>query len=98
MADKLLPGIPHPTRIAILQQTDSPVQGGLEGEDEDNRNKTVLEYVLSSDRYRNDLIRKIDCKSSTIALLFITCLIRCIPSAFQKPRDRRPFPASPCNP
>ena len=63
MADKLVPGIPHPTRVAILQQTDSSVQGSLQSGEEENRDKTVLEYVMSSDQHKNDLVRKIDCKS-----------------------------------
>ncbi|PLB44630.1 ABC transporter [Aspergillus steynii IBT 23096] len=65
MADKLVPGIPHPTRIAILQQTDSSAQESLESGDEDGRNKTVLAYVMSSDRHKNDLVRKINLLSKS---------------------------------
>jgi hypothetical protein len=59
MAEKLIPGIPHATRMAILQQTD----------DQDNdlgtaqsQDKTVLESVLSSDETRNEAVRMADCK------------------------------------
>ncbi|KAK1139372.1 hypothetical protein N8T08_000823 [Aspergillus melleus] len=65
MADKLVPGIPHPTRVAILQQTDSSVQGSLQSGEEENRDKTVLEYVMSSDQHKNDLVRKIDLLSKS---------------------------------
>ncbi|KAI9044029.1 ABC-F family ATP-binding cassette domain-containing protein [Aspergillus affinis] len=65
MADKLVPGIPHPTRIAILQQTDSAVQGSLQSENEESKDKTVLEYVMSSDRHKNELVRKIDLLSKS---------------------------------
>ena len=58
MAEKLIPGIPHATRMAILQQTD----------DQDNdlgtaqsQDKTVLEYVLSSDETRNEAVRMAEC-------------------------------------
>ncbi|OQD82238.1 hypothetical protein PENANT_c022G00085 [Penicillium antarcticum] len=57
MAEKLIPGIPHATRMAILQQTD----------DQDNelgtvtnQDKTVLESVLSSDESRNEAVRMAD--------------------------------------
>jgi hypothetical protein len=58
MAEKLIPGIPHATRMAILQQTD----------DQDNdlgtaqsQDKTVLESVLSSDETRNEAVRMVEC-------------------------------------
>ncbi|PKY00201.1 ABC transporter [Aspergillus campestris IBT 28561] len=57
MAEKIVPGIPHSTRIAILQQTDA-------NEDESNdlwtgdRQMTVLERVMSGDSSRNEVIRK----------------------------------------
>lgn len=57
MADKLVPGIPHSTRIAILQQTDSSGQEGLETNTVEAQNKTVLQYVMSSDNHRNEVIR-----------------------------------------
>lgn len=70
MADKLVPGIPHPTRIAILQQTeieDEVRTSGeqCEGEDRDRRNLPVLEYVMSSDRFRNDAVRKMNRKAAS---------------------------------
>ncbi|KAL4880936.1 P-loop containing nucleoside triphosphate hydrolase protein [Aspergillus karnatakaensis] len=66
MADKLVPGIPHATRIAILQQTDAETREGREGfkaEDQrspDNEKSSVLEYVMSSDHHRNDVTRKMN--------------------------------------
>jgi hypothetical protein len=58
MAEKLIPGIPHATRMAILQQTD----------DQDNdlgtaqsQDKTVLESVLNSDETRNEAVRMVEC-------------------------------------
>lgn len=68
MAEKLVPGIPHSTRIAILQQTDA-------NEDETNdmgtteQHATVLEQVMSSDSFRNEVTRKMGCKSLTIPLI-----------------------------
>lgn len=62
MAEKLVPGIPHSTRIAILQQTD-------DNEDDTNdmgtakQHVTVLEQVMSSDNSRNEVTRKMGCKS-----------------------------------
>ncbi|KAE8392320.1 P-loop containing nucleoside triphosphate hydrolase protein [Aspergillus alliaceus] len=63
MADKLVPGIPHSTRIAILQQTDAASQEDLKSfalEDGEVQKKTVLEYVLSSDHSRNEVVRKMN--------------------------------------
>ncbi|KAL5342455.1 P-loop containing nucleoside triphosphate hydrolase protein [Aspergillus crustosus] len=66
MADKLVPGIPHSTRIAILQQTDAETQEGRESfnigsrEPAGNENKSVLDYVMSSDHHRNDVTRKMN--------------------------------------
>ncbi|KAK9598642.1 hypothetical protein V6Z90_003165 [Aspergillus fumigatus] len=63
MADKLVPGIPHPTRIAILQQTETEDEERIaqpECEDRDRRDLPVLEYVMSSDRFRNEVVRKMD--------------------------------------
>ncbi|KAJ5725113.1 uncharacterized protein N7483_006470 [Penicillium malachiteum] len=63
MAEKLIPGIPHPTRIAILQQTDDQDESGstygLKLE------KTVLESVLSSDETRNEAVRLADVLSKS---------------------------------
>ncbi|KAE8148198.1 P-loop containing nucleoside triphosphate hydrolase protein [Aspergillus avenaceus] len=62
MADKLVPGIPHSTRIAILQQTDIDHEDSFKNIDniEDVRKKSVLDYVLTSDHSRNDIVAKID--------------------------------------
>ncbi|OGM51206.1 hypothetical protein ABOM_000043 [Aspergillus bombycis] len=58
MAEKLIPGIPHPTRIAILQQTqDQDDSGSTYGL---NLEKTVLESVLGSDEARNEAVRLAD--------------------------------------
>jgi hypothetical protein len=68
MADKLVPGIPHPTRIAILQQTETEDEERIfecEGEDRDRRDHPVLEYVMSSDRFRNEVVRKMDGKAAS---------------------------------
>ncbi|KAJ5712035.1 hypothetical protein N7488_006191 [Penicillium malachiteum] len=63
MAEKLIPGIPHPTRIAILKQTDDQDESwstyGLKLE------KTVLESVLSSDETRNEAVRLADVLSKS---------------------------------
>lgn len=59
MAEKLIPGIPHATRMAILQQTDEQDDKTF-GEDP-NQDKTVLEAVLSSDETRNEPVRMADC-------------------------------------
>lgn len=62
MAEKLIPGIPHATRIAILQQTDDQDESGstygLKLE------KSVLESVLGSDEARNEAARLANCKHS----------------------------------
>ncbi|KAL4873824.1 hypothetical protein BDV12DRAFT_207551 [Aspergillus spectabilis] len=66
IADKLVPGIPHSTRIAILQQTDAETQEGCESfgvesqKSADNESKSVLDYVMSSDHHRNDVTRKMN--------------------------------------
>ena len=60
MAEKLIPGIPHATRIAILQQTDD--QDDMVDMPESKLDKTVLEAVLSSDETRNDIARSANCK------------------------------------
>lgn len=66
MADKMVPGIPHSTRIAILQQTDAESHNGLsmnvEGQISSEVEKSVLEYVLSSDSHRNEVTRKMNSK------------------------------------
>ncbi|KNG87804.1 ABC transporter [Aspergillus nomiae NRRL 13137] len=63
MADKLVPGIPHSTRIAILQQTETASEEDLKdfaAEEAENKNKTVLQYVLSSDHSRSELVHKMN--------------------------------------
>ena len=65
MTDKLVPGIPHSTRIAILQQTETASEADLKdfaAEEAENKNKTVLQYVLSSDHSRSELVHKMNCK------------------------------------
>ena len=59
MAEKLIPGIPHATRIAILQQTDEDGSGGFVGL---KLEKTVLDSVLSSDESRNEAMRTAECE------------------------------------
>ncbi|KAL4989192.1 P-loop containing nucleoside triphosphate hydrolase protein [Aspergillus falconensis] len=66
MADKLVPGIPHSTRIAILQQTDTDTQDGHGAFDERSEDlgakekKSVSDYVMSSDHHRNEVTRKMN--------------------------------------
>ncbi|KAL4934529.1 ABC-F family ATP-binding cassette domain-containing protein [Aspergillus undulatus] len=65
MADKLIPGIPHSTRIAILQQTDADTRnhGSFKDESqnqEESESKSVLDYVMSSDHHRNDVTQKMN--------------------------------------
>lgn len=50
MTEKLLPGIPHSTRIAILQQTDEEVEGNTPGNVDTRSGMTVLGQVMSSSR------------------------------------------------
>ncbi|KAJ5523776.1 hypothetical protein N7494_010426 [Penicillium frequentans] len=58
MAEKLIPGIPHATRIAILQQTDDQDESGSTyGLKLEN---PVLESVLGSDEARNEAARLAD--------------------------------------
>ncbi|KAJ5131505.1 uncharacterized protein N7515_007544 [Penicillium bovifimosum] len=54
MAEKLIPGITHATRIAILQQTDDQDDGYLGGNF--SQDKTVLESVLGSDETKNEAV------------------------------------------
>lgn len=60
MAEKLIPGIAHATRIAILQQTDD--DKGLGGNVSLKLEKTVLESVLGSDEARNEAVQLADGK------------------------------------
>lgn len=74
MADKLVPGIPHATRIAILQQTDADTNGNLDP-GSGSQHATVLERVMGSDTSRNEVIRKMECKSQSrfiIAMLILS--------------------------
>ena len=66
MAEKVIPGIPHATRIAILQQTEQDEKGISAGLSQD---RTVLEHVLSSDESRNEAVRKAECKSTPLFVL-----------------------------
>ncbi|RAL16916.1 ABC-F family ATP-binding cassette domain-containing protein [Aspergillus homomorphus CBS 101889] len=71
IADKLVPGIPHATRLAILQQTDADLENGdngpgaTEGEGDKRLDLPVLEYVLAGDEYKNGVVRKIDILSKS---------------------------------
>lgn len=72
MAEKLIPGIPHATRIAILQQTDADAKTGEDyhGTSDSaggNQDTTVLQQVMGSDRSRNEVIQKMECKLSGFA-------------------------------
>lgn len=76
MADKLVPGIPHATRIAILQQTDADTNGNLDPGSGEQR-ATVLERVMGSDTSRNEVIRTMECKFQShfvISILTISYL------------------------
>lgn len=75
MADKLVPGIPHSTRIAILQQTETASEEDVKdfaAEEAENKHKTVLQYVLSSDHSRNEVVQKMNCKPPIHLLDFLT--------------------------
>jgi hypothetical protein len=84
MADKLVPGIPHLTRMAILQQTDTEAHEGLQAFGDERQNqrhdesKPVLEYAISSDHHRNEVIGKMNCM--ILARFPMIILIR--PSSF----------------
>lgn len=70
MADKLVPGITHSTRIAILQQTDADSREGQGSFDVGNQkqdeaeNKSVLDYVMGSDHHRNYVTARMNCKDT----------------------------------
>lgn len=63
MSDKLIPGIPHATRIATLQQTDE--DKGPAGNAWLKPESSVLKSVLSSDEARNEAVRTANCESIT---------------------------------
>lgn len=67
MAEKLIPGIPHATRIAILQQTDE--DDGPGGNASLKLGMSVLESVLSSDEARNEAVRMADCEYPTPVII-----------------------------
>lgn len=58
MAEKLIPGISHATRIAILQQTDEG--NGPRGDTSVKLEKSVLQSVLGSDEARNEIVQMAD--------------------------------------
>ena len=62
MAEKLIPGISHATRIAILQQSENELNDISQSVDagENARDKSVLEYAMSGDGSRNEILRKLD--------------------------------------
>lgn len=62
MADKLIPGIPHVTRVAILQQTGVEDESG--GYGSLRLDKTILDAVLSSDETRNETVRTAECENT----------------------------------
>ena len=72
LAEKLIPGVPYSTRIAILQQTDAEIEDnskndGVDGLADSLREngsisksgKTALEQVIASDTMRAEVERKI---------------------------------------
>lgn len=75
LAEKLIPGVPYSTRIAILQQTDAEIEESSENDEIDNladslqqngsistsggSQKTALEQVIASDTMRAEVERKI---------------------------------------
>lgn len=71
MADKLIPGIPHVTRIAILQQTGVDDESG--GYGSLRLDKTVLDAVLSSDETRNEAVRTAESKNIARVALDYRC-------------------------
>lgn len=64
IADKLVPGIPHATRIAILQQTDDGSDEEAQEDRSDKRQRLpVVEYVLAGDEYKNEIMKKMNSES-----------------------------------
>lgn len=57
MADKLIPGIPHVSRISILQQTGIDDESG--GYGKLRLDSTVLDAVLGSDETKNEITRTV---------------------------------------
>lgn len=60
MAGNLVPGLPHSTRIAILQQTEEEAGEDNTGNIDTGSGMTVLEQVMSSDSSRNEVTRKME--------------------------------------
>jgi hypothetical protein len=64
VAQKLIPGIPIPTRISILQQTDADKAAAGEGSVSSSSVSTaklsVLEQVIDNATSRNEIQREID--------------------------------------
>jgi hypothetical protein len=68
VAEKLIPGIPIPTRISILQQTATDEQSSLESTQVDSATSSssqlsVLEEVIDRATSRNEIQREIDGES-----------------------------------
>lgn len=72
LAEKLIPGVPYSTRIAILQQTDAEIEDNSKNSEIDGladsmrdtgsistSQKTTLEQVIASDTMRTEVERKI---------------------------------------
>lgn len=73
LAEKLIPGVPYSTRIAILQQTDAEIESSTDGIDglanllqqnasissSGGSQKTALEQVIASDTTRSEVEKKI---------------------------------------
>ena len=66
LSEKLIPGVPLNTRISILQQTASD-QAPSEGRAGDSTlklsDKPVLQQVIESDTYRNEILGEINSES-----------------------------------
>lgn len=74
MADKLIPGIPHVTRIAILQQTGVDDESG--GYGRLSLDMSVLDAVLSSDEARNETVRTAECENVARVASGVSWLMR----------------------
>lgn len=75
LAEKLIPGVPYSTRIAILQQTDAEIEESSKNDDVDSladslqqngsistsggSGRTALKQVIASDTMRAEVERKI---------------------------------------
>lgn len=89
MAEKLIPGIPHASRIAILQQTDvesrddgvEDARTGASGSEGNNKGRTVLEYAMGSDKSAKDIVRKATSKPCELYVLGCPDLIMLDPDS-----------------